>query len=513
MPLSFQRSSPAARRRTRRQAAFLLLLAAIGLAWLGWYAGQVGLLQAAPELTPSPSPDPTQASEAGQTPPVISPGSLTLTPLTSPIPIDPGTPLPAELTLTAPTASPTAPATPTPTPPLISQLLFLSEGRLGRWDPSTDRVSPAVQQAASQSGEQIVAYSASESGRWVAVLRQMGLTPDGPHDLALLDTATRRMTTLVEGSSRLHHILISPNGAWVAYTTQANGGSVYALPVDQPQSAVLLGRCTQVEELRCAALPVWGKDVLELYWSDERGVLRASIPNPAEVILPGRLEVQDPRGQITPVDVAFQNLSPSPIGRYLLAQTSPLNSEVTWQALIDTRIIRVAEVAGTYRLEGPAAEAGWMMDGRLFEVVTDPEPAESANIRIWRVLPTREDLMLMQSEWNFPMEDLRAEMRPAWIVQHDERYVSFVLRPAGPEGEALLLRLDLRYRSLSLMNTLPFDPVQVRWSPDLRGALAAGPGGEIIFAPDDGSQPFSLEQQLGANASAFTWLPPAAVQP
>jgi hypothetical protein len=513
MPLSFQRSSPAARRRTRRQAAFLLLLAAIGLAWLGWYAGQVGLLPTAPNLTPSPTTDATQASEGGLTPPVISPGSLTLTPLASPIPMDPGTPPARTQTPTAPAASPTSSATPTPTPPLVSQLLFLSEGRLGRWDPSTDRVSPAVQQAASQSGQQIVAYSASESGRWVAVLRQMGLTPDGPHDLALLDTATRRMTTLVEGSSRLHHIRISPNGAWIAYTTQANGGSVYALPVNQPQSAVLLGRCTQVEELRCAGLPVWGRDVLELYWSDERGVLRASIPNPAEVILPGRLEVMDPRGQITPVDVTFQNLSPSPIGRYLLAQTSPLSSEVTWQALIDTRIIRVAEVAGTYRLQGPSAEAGWMIDGRLLEVVTNPEPAGSATIRIWRVLPTREDLMLVQSEWTFPAEELRAEMRPAWIVQHDERYVSFVLRPTGPEAQALLLRLDLRYRSLALMNTLPFDPVQVRWSPDLRGALAAGPTGEVVFAPEDGSPPYSLVPQLGANASAFTWLAPAAVQP
>lgn len=484
--LNFQdwsRKERRARRRRRVIAAILVVAAILILLLLN-----TGALEGIP-LFLSSSPTPTNTTSA----------SPTLDPTTTPRPPSPTstrTPVPEDTpTPTRRPPSPTPSATRTRTPPENpSTLLFISEGRLGQWNPVNDQVSLLAPLA--------VDYVVSGEGYHVAVIRGRGLSAETAErfDLEVHNVRRGISQTLMEEASFLYGLQISFSGQWIAYTTQEDGGAIRVLRSAPGEDPVEVASCGQDVLSNCTGSPIWSPERAELAWSDAEGLWTAAAPDfTPRLAHPPALSVRDPGGQVTELQVTFDQLRWSPNGRYVLVYVSPTQSPVRWQALIDTRTGRSAEVPGTFGQEDPQISLGWLPNGRLYILHPD------LLLETWEVLPTRDDLLGHGQMYPLDMDEEGAAP-PAWVEPLNDRYLFFSL-PAEEENGTDLLRADLRLSRKEVLNNVAFIPRRVHWGKDGYGSLAASDG-RFVFVPLNGADPADITEILGTQAHDFTWLPP-----
>jgi hypothetical protein len=423
------------------------------------------------------------------------------------------TPTPVE-TNDLPTVVPTS--TVTNTPHFSSDLLFLSERRLGRWNDVSNDLSLMA--------PNVTSFASSDNGYKVALLRSRGLvTQDGNlFNLDLMDLQTNHTRTILSDTQQVYRLALSPDGQWIAYTSLEKGGSIYLLATNTNASPIKLGNCTQSDHtLNCDNGPLWSLDNRSLAWSDEQGVWVHTLDSDqTKLAIPGKLEVSDPKGEISHIQVAFNQMAWSPQGRYLKAKISPAGSNVFWQAILDTLTGRVAEVPDTYAQAHVSSTLAWLPDGRLCQIrSSDHQQKQGPIAKLWRVLPTRDDLLLelksfsLQSNdfpsvaYNFPeLNDI-----PAWLEDIDDQLVSFALFLPEKSQPGILFTMDLQFGTLQKINELPSDTQMILWAPDHTGTLVRDQQGEILFVPRDGSTPRNLVQLLGNDAQEFHWLPMTSI--
>jgi hypothetical protein len=423
------------------------------------------------------------------------------------------TPTPAKAT-TAPTATQ---ASPLAQPPYVSSdLLFLSEHRLGRWNDVSGELSLMA--------ANVTSFASSDNGHKVALLRSRGLATRDTNlfNLDVMDLQTNNTRTILQDTPHISLLALSPDGQWIAYTSQEQGGSIYLLETNNSASPVKLGTCSQPDHtLDCDNGPIWSPDSRSLAWSDEQGVWMYTFDSHQTALaIPGKLDVSDPKGEVSHIQVAFSQMVWSPQGRYLKAKISPSGSDVHWQAILDTRTGRVAEVPETYTQDHTSSVLTWLPDGRLCQVLgSDRQQNQGPTANLWSVLPTRDDLLLELKSFKLQSGDFPSAVNnlpelndvPAWLESIDNQLVSFILSLPGQTRSGILFTMDLKYGAVQKINELPYDIQMILWAPDHTGTLVLSQQGEILFVPRDGGAPMNLVPSLGSDAQEFHWLPMTSI--
>lgn len=460
------------------------------------------------EATPEPSP--TIFNRYRE---LLPPTAITITSTLKVAEPKTNTPTPAE-TNNLPTVVPTS--TVATTPHFSSDLLFLSEHRLGRWNDVSNDLSLMA--------PNVTSFASSDNGYKVAMLRSRGLaSQDGNlFNLDLMDLQTNHTRTLLSDTQQVYQLTLSPDGRWIAYTSLEKGGTIYLLTTNNSGSPIKLGTCSQSDHtLNCDNGPLWSPDNSSLVWSDEQGVwIHTLDSDQTRLTIPGKLEVSDPKGEVSHIQVAFNQMTWSPQGRYLKAKISPAGSNVFWQAILDTLTGRVAEVPDSYAQAHVSSTLAWLPDGRLCQIrSSDHQQNQGPVAKLWRVLPTRDELLLELKSFNLQSNDFPSVVYnfpelndiPDWLETIDDQLVSFALFLPEKAQPGILFTMDLQFGTLQKINELPSDTQMILWAPDHTGTLVRDQQGEILFVPRDGNTPSNLVPVLGNDAQEFHWLPMTSI--
>lgn len=464
----------------------------------GWFLSTPSSTVARTKLTPSKSP------------------TATPTPIrTRPL---------ATYTLT-PTATPTrrrATATPTlsPTPTRASQtsrLLIQSGEELLSWDPLTNRITPLV--------DRVATYTVSPNGRKIALLQSLKITGNGMErfNLTLLDVATRQVSLLHEATPRLANLSLSSDGRWLAYYSPHQGGKIMIRSTEVNAQPIEAGDCQPISQLTCSPNVTWSADGAYLIWSDVRGVwLYWRTMQETNLVFGPRVEVNDPKGNKSQVQVQYDRLEWSPLGRYVLADVRTLPAGLRWQALLDTRQGKMVPLPGSAASSGKAVSAAWMPDGCLFlvyggEALQNRPPSAER----WSVSATIQGMTAPRQVYRLPVEDLpdlssavkstastssELVVLPRWATSLGSSWMSFGITITGTNLAPVLYSIDLSNGDLNRLRSLPYDTQDVFWSPDYRGALVLGWHNETLYAPSDSRPLVDLLPLLDAGACCYTWL-------
>lgn len=432
--------------------------------------------------------------------------------------------------LNLPSSAPLSPSASSGTqsdPVLSSDLIFLSGDNLLRWDHVTNYTGLLA--------EHVVSYSissASKDRRKIALVRSQQITAGGIErfNLDILNLGDMQIDTMLSGIPRPRQVLVSPDGNWVAYVTQADPGQILVVRLDDPETVIEVGTCEQGTEDGCGELS-WSPNSDLLLWSDGSGVWATSLNGaPPRQILTNQVEIQDPRGEKMTLAVQLDEWRWSPTGRFVLTCVHPINSPIVWTALLDILTDRLVEIPDTYSSEitasipfdSPAASVTWLEDGTLLEAHGGSTALRNLPVvKTWKILPTRNDILypsnsyLLQSG-DFPLLPSLAETsinyQLTWLFQTGVDTLSLGIRLPGIQSPPVLFTLSLKDGLLRKIQELPHTTINVLWSPDGSGALILGADGQILFASTHGKDLRDLQAILGSGATSFQWLPPAPRQ-
>jgi hypothetical protein len=411
--------------------------------------------------------------------------------------------------------SPTSPAptlTRTPTPISSSKIalpydvIFLSGGSLVRWIHTQNITRPAV--------IDVINYSASQDGSRIAVLRKTGMTANAVEtfDLTILDNISGDFVTLLDAAPRLITFQISPDGQWVALMNELQ--QLYLLPSDGSSAGVKISDCQSNQLGDCNDL-AWSADSQMVIWDDAQGVWQAGPSNPLPIqAIANQLDIADPKGELIRKQVQYHGLDWSPFGRYVLTRIQPIGSNVSWLAIIDTRLKRLAEIPVSYQLDEPTALARWLENGNLLVIHREPEQEKRAVvIESWQILPTRDDLMKLDFRREIPGESLvglnsnsQWKDLPIALCQVNERTLSLAWNSVELDGPSGLFTYDIKYGSLSKIAELPAHIVKTIWTPDGEAALVTGSDGSLTYVPADGKFISDVTTRFGRQTCCYTWL-------
>jgi hypothetical protein len=408
----------------------------------------------------------------------------------------------------SPTLTPTRTATTIPIRKisLPHDLLFLSDGKLMRWSHTQSEPRPAI--------IDVLDYSASVDGSKIAVVRKTGITANGVEtfDLTILDTWSGNFVTLLGSTERLAAFRISPDGDWLALMNGLQ--QIYLLPTDGSDDGELISECQSDSAGDCNDLS-WSPDSLEVIWDDARGIWQAG---PDELlprlVISNQLNIPDPKGQMISKQVQFHGLSWSPFGRYVLTRIQPNGSDVSWQAVVDTSLGRMAEIPTSYRLDQPNALAFWLKNGNLAVVHRDDKQTNRpVTLESWQILPTRPDLMRLEFRWEFDDKQLEAfkvgqhtDGLPMTPCQLNDRTLSLAWNSSQLDGPGGLFTFDIKYGILEKIAEIPAHIVKATWTPEGNAALVQGSDGTLRFVSIDGSTISDLTNRIGQQTCCFTWL-------
>ena len=390
-----------------------------------------------------------------------------------------------------------------------SDLVFLADSNLLRWDHVTNYTSVLAQD--------VVDYSVSSNGKKLALLRPRNMVANGIElfDLAMLDMDSKQLVTLLPAISKLMAV-ISPDGKWIAYTNQVDDPGIYMLPAAGQSQPISVGECRASGPLHCTQL-VWSADSRTILWDDSLGVWIAGVDKTLpELIHPHHLQVSDPKGNQTRLEVSLSQFSWSPQGRFVLVHIAPNDSNVSWYGLLDTRKGMVVEVPDSFQTDTPLASIDWAINGDLFVVNSGLSfTNQPATIKIWQVVPTRSDLLLLKKTYNLAWEHLVGNQAAnsnsrylTWLSQRSPDTLAFALQQPETGANPILYEFDFEEDSLRLVRSLPSNISELFWSPDGSGILILGSQNQVMYAPVDGSTPYDLLPVLGMDAHSFLWLPP-----
>jgi len=442
-------------------------------------------------------------------------------------------------------STPTRPAASTPTAPPstalvvkplnISQLpsiphdlLFLDQGNLMRWNHTTG---------------QLETLSSNATCYWVSTDRRTVILESAKggdiYEIALLDLASGRKTSLVETASRIIDLAISPDGQWVAYIQTESlpdewhcrpdlvafgiypfsgpyPATIFSLRVsvlqgNASESPVEIGYCKKGETLGFCGRILWSPDSRSILWSDAEGVWSFELgASQARLIIPQTVNQPDYFD-----NRVYYPWRWSPLGRYVL--TTFQIFEGFTQVVLDTQTGKVAELPGTFTYGYPGSKPVWMADGRLF-TIRPPLPSEytdfpPAAIEIWRVDPQQPGMLVLENSlvlgvfWEqIPTGD------PAQLA--DGRLAFAILsRESGDDPARGLYFADPDNLAPRKVNGLPaslseafWSETGIVWSPDGHGAILQdwSEYPMLLYVPTDRSKVYDLS--LVIQGCCFTWL-------
>jgi hypothetical protein len=404
-----------------------------------------------------------------------------------------------------PTATPARAAIP------VSSLLYLSNDRLMRWDRRTTLAEPLA--------DGVAAFAASADGRSVAYTQLQGMAANGVlrYNLIHLNLVTLTSTAVLTQSPALRMFAISPNGLRLAFVPDVEGRPIYGASLEQriPQR---LGACASDDPTLCDRL-AWSPDSSSLAWSDASGAWLAAFDGqPARLAIPSEIQVTDPKGQTTPMQVQFSALEWSPLGRFLLAQVRPPHSSVAWAAVLDTTKGSAASVMDAYAQSADEARLRFLPSGDLLLLrASVPGQQRAPSVSIIRVLPTRPDLLALGRSFelispDFPMLDSSRKDIPVhtldWPGYVVKGYLPLGVRIRGADAAPMLFKVEMQYGRLEKLIQLPSGITQVLWAPDGSGGLLIDAAGQASFLTLDKAQVFPLNLALGPAPHDFVWLAP-----
>jgi hypothetical protein len=423
--------------------------------------------------------------------------------------------------------STTRPVTPTATQPAAtstpgvlatSDLLFISDQRLLRWD--------HVTHYSSNLAENVVAFSTNATGSKIVLLRPRSISANGHelYDLDLLDFSSKQTRHLIEGTPGLLDLALSPDGAWLAYQYSPDGKPVISLlSLSEPTTPIILEHCEMSQSESCTPVS-WSPDSRNLSWGDQRGLWVTSAgKGSASLLHTSAVDVPDPQGKTSQIVARFASPEWSPTGRFVLVQVIPAQSEASWHAVIDILTGKLAQVLDSYKLSPGQVSVSWLPNGRLAVArSSDPERKKPATIQVWDVFATNPDLLVSIGQYKFPSSSLSTEATSStisdlatntlqldWIQQSNPGHLLFGAIQVDNPAQAGLYDLNLMMNSVTQLTQLTADVQEVRWAPDGSGILIVASDGKALFISADGKETFNLELATSSTLTGFVWLPPS----
>ncbi len=398
---------------------------------------------------------------------------------------------------------------PTPDPIGFSKLLYISKGSLFLFD--------RIKNEKTLIAAYVSQFSVSRNGRRLVYLQNKQITANAEqlYELYRYDLLNGQSTQLMAETPQLYHLTISPDGRYLAYATQADGGEIITLSTDRSSSSIPIGHCEPNQPQHCKEL-LWSPDGQGLVWNDLHGIWFSYLSNgKAKLVSPDKIEVIDPKGKKSPVSVGYFNLAWSPTGRFALVQVGVRGSDVMWDAVLDTRNGRLSPVPGTYQHQDLKSQSGWLQDGSIYVAqaakgLDQPLPS----IQIWRVTPTSKDVLTLLRQVDIKTEETDGFPRyqelfvlPGSSCQLEDSLVVIGLSPADENFPPGIFGLDIKSGEIRQVITLPDDISRIMWSPDRSGAILLGWHQQVLFAAMDGSRMDDLRPQVGRDAQQFAWIP------
>jgi hypothetical protein len=393
----------------------------------------------------------------------------------------------------------------------VSDLLFLSNSDLIRWDPESDETALLL--------DDVERFSSSLDGSRITILRSRKIAANASrlYDLDLYEPKSGLSTTLLAGTSDIPVLSISPDGRWVAYLNPGQQNQIFISPFRNPEIPNNLIICERLTAAHCDRL-LWSKDNRDLLWSDRQGLWLVHETQPARLAVPGRVQITDPQGETSEIQVAIRPISWSPAGRFALVEVIPSTTSVHWLAVADTRTGRVVEVPDTFSTteEVIREEAiGWLKDGRLAVAAANPDfPSRFPNITLYQVIATHGELLVLDESFSLfdndfllgPTDHPGVTFTPLSLTQTDDQQISLALIPSENITPAALVNLDLQSGSVAIQRIVPNDLTNIIWSSTRPDAVYFGANSEVIYLPAGSTSEIDLQANFGNNLHDFYWV-------
>lgn len=409
-------------------------------------------------------------------------------------------------------------------------IYFLSSGELRMWSSQTGEVTTVIQAQATQrtpdttftstQGGRVADYRLLEKKQQIVMLRSRGIAANGVElfDIEFVDLATGTYKVLNEETPAVYHLGISPDGEWITYISQPQGGGpIFSLKTTEISEPVKIGICQAETEYDCQEI-VWLEEQNSVMWNDSGGVWLSSPPNFEPIrIIENHVSIIDLDGNERDLEVNFSRLRWSPLGRYILADIHPTRSEIHWQGIIDTLRGKVIEIPDTYEFDEPAAVAEWMPGGDLLVTHVNVDGSDyKLQITKYNVLPTSESLLVPEQEFvlgiNVGEEELVegtdvVRFAPQLVYLESDRIVWVVFGNPQSEIRSKLYQADLKYRLVTGNYDLPQDETQYHWSPYSAEAILVIRTEEIYYFSQKEQAVYDITQVFDVSSCCFQWMP------
>ncbi len=379
--------------------------------------------------------------------------------------------------------------TPSIIPILASDLLFLSDHRLYRWDRLTHYGVILA--------ENVLEFTASASENLVVMLRSKDVAANGVelYDLEVLDFTSMQVHPISVNLPRVDSISLSSNGRWLVYHENESNGKVVVIDISSPSEKIILGKCSGSENNRCKSLR-WSPDNIELIWLDHSGIWLGDIAlGTSSLINPGIVQIIDPAGQLLELEASFYSPRWSPVGRYVLVEVSPKDTHVKWQAVLDVRNSKLNKVVDTYSTGAKEACVAWLPNGSLLAAHSgEPDRKTNPVIKSWDIMPTNSELLTLQKSIQINLVDNMANLPPEIDPNFDIEDVNLTwLQPVGIDRVLVgfqsvdgswntpILLVDLSDDSFQLIAMAGVDVNWIKWFPDDSGFLISDLSGNILY--------------------------------
>ncbi len=402
-----------------------------------------------------------------------------------------------------------------PNTALTSDLLFLAADRLMRWDP---RTAYGVTLA-----ENVKRYSADRTGKKIALLRQKQIAANGSElfDLDLLRLETKQIEQLSAEIPSVEQISLSPDGSWVVFYPSSKDGSISAFNINNPENKMVLGRCIRMLSTDCLDL-AWSPNSQDLVWIDSRGIWMSNISKQSAVKLNvGQVQITDPQGETAQVEVGFQKPQWSPAGRYVLVEVSPNESQVSWNAVLDTSTHRISQVMDTYADTLTTTSLTWLFDGTILTArgsnLTDNQQAA---LHHYQVIPTTADLLIQLQDIQLTPTDLFNPIKlEDLVIETTDRLVVNFLQASNSNrvlfGAKLIEKSDITTFFELDVSTMKLHPIiqineeiqQVFLAPERSGMVIVTNQTGVFYADLVTNEVTNLSSSIDADMHAFLWLP------
>jgi hypothetical protein len=392
-----------------------------------------------------------------------------------------------------------------------SDLLYISDGDLYRWDHVTDYSSLLL--------ENIEEYKVSTSGKTLVAQKSRNITANGMElfDLVVLDLDTKKAVTLLQSIPSLEAFSPSPDGNSVAYITGEPEFGLFLVQLDEQNNHIFIENCLSASDLDCDSIH-WSPDSLTFAWKDENGIrIYTDYIGKSYISHENLVEIIDPKGNRTEILVDLVPKSWSPENRYLLVEVIPSDDGVHWHGILDTKRRFLQPIPESFQYSGIDSCAVWTNEGYLLVGHSGNGENESpAYIELWEIVPTNPEMLQALGRMDIQNEHMlptgiqeNATLFPNWMHSLGPSQVLFGLSELNGSTSTQITLADLDDGTLEELIIVPYHVKSINWSPDGEGALVKTNDSGYLFVPFDGSMIRELDTDFGEGARDLFWMPPS----